>query len=59
MARLFQQPIEDLIAHVFFRLLVRFARAHGAVEVTLGSGLHYVFDGKALERRAAPKITPQ
>lgn len=32
------------IGHVLFGLLVRFARAHGAIEVALGRRFHYVFN---------------
>lgn len=34
----------DGIGHILFGLLVRFARAHGAVEVALGRGFDYIFN---------------
>ena len=37
------QALEDLVRHVGFGLLVGFARAHGAIEIAFGGGLHDVF----------------
>ena len=42
-AGLVHQPLEDFVGHIGFRLLVGFTRAHGAIEIALGGGLHDVF----------------
>ena len=58
-ARFLDQPVEDLVRHIFFRLLVGFTRAHGAVEIAFGGGLDDVLDRLRAKQRAPRKISPQ
>ncbi len=53
------QPLEDLVRHVLFGLLVGFARTHGAIEIALRGGLDDVLHGQRVEARAAGEIAAQ
>jgi hypothetical protein len=57
--RLAHHCVEDLFRHVRFRLFVRLARAHRAVQVALGGGLDDVLDGQARQSGAPRQVSPQ
>ncbi len=51
--------VEDLVGHVFFGLLMRFARTHGTVQIALGGGFDDVLDRQRGDTLGAAKIAPQ
>ena len=59
MGGILDQPLEDFVDHIFFGLLMRFARTHGAIQIALGGGLDDVLDGKRGDTLGAAKIAPQ
>ena len=58
-AGLLHEPLEDLVRHVLFRLLVGLAGTHRAVQVALRRRLDDVLHRKRIELRLAPEISPQ
>ena len=58
-AGVLHQTLEDGVGHVFFGLLVCFARAHGAVEIALRRRLYDELHGECVEALFAAKISPK
>lgn len=59
LAGLADQPFKDGVGHVLFGLFVRFARAHGAVEIAFGSGFDDVFDRQGLHVGLTREVGPE
>jgi deoxyribodipyrimidine photo-lyase len=51
--------MEDFVGHIFLGLGMSFARAHGAIQVTLGGCLDYIFDGQGRDAFAPQQVRPE
>ena len=51
--------LEYLLRHVFFRLFVRFPRAHRAIDIALGRGLDNILHRQPINAWGSPQVTPQ